>query len=142
MNDSHDALLAPLTQRIAAVSRRWNEMLAAELGAPRMQHFDPSSLLDAGIEAIYEGYALHATASRVLRSDAPEHLRLLIGDWCYAAGLCDVAASGHLDAVSTLADLIANTAMMAEEHPRPEGTPDPREICWDNALQSLAHERD
>ena len=137
-----DALLAPLASRIAAVSTRWKQALAAELGPARVPGLQLGNLLDSGIEAIYEGYALHRNASRVLKSTSSDHLQLLIGDWCYAAGLCDVAASGDLDAVSTLADLIADTAIMAEEQPRPDGTPDPRDICWDEALASLVPGRD
>ncbi len=134
---SQDAQLAPLAQRIGTVSVRWRKALAAELGSARV----PATItapLDAAIEAIYEGYALHEDASRVLRDGTSEQLRLLIGDWCYAAGLCDVAATNDLDAVGTLADLIADTAALAAEGPRPAHGVDVREIRWDTALASLA----
>lgn len=132
-----DARLAVLAQRIGGVSNRWQQAVAAELGAGRV----PPSInapLDAAIEAIYEGYALHEDASRVLRGGTSEQLRLLIGDWCYAAGLCDVAATNDLDAVGTLADLIADTAALAAEGPRPSSGQDLREIRWDEALAELA----
>jgi hypothetical protein len=129
--------LAPLAQRIGAVSERWRQSLAVRWGAPRVPATIPGPL-NGAIEAIYEGYALHEDASRVLASSASHNLRLLIGDWCYAAGLCDVAATGNLDAVETLADLIADTAALAAEGPRAAGAPDPRDIRWETALQSLA----
>lgn len=138
-DDDHatiDADLAPLARRIGAVSPAWNSALAARFGAARIPELRAG--LQPAVEAIYEGHLLHGHASRVVDATASTSMHLLIGDWCYAAGLCDVAATGDVAAVGTLADLIADVASMVAEAPRPDGAPDPREIRWEAALTELA----
>lgn len=127
--------LDQVADRIAAVSPAWRLALAPAAASPRVQAVRGG--LGLGVETIYEGYALHRGAGRVVAGDVDPDLALLIGDFCYAAGLCDVAAAGDLDAVRMLAGLIADTASMALEQPRPEGSPDVRELRWDDALAML-----
>ncbi|MCW3066702.1 MAG: hypothetical protein JWN32_3874 [Solirubrobacterales bacterium] len=61
------------------------------------------------IELIREGYLVHYGTGRVVRTDDPD-LALLAGDRLYALGLARLAALGDLEAVSRLADLIAECA--------------------------------
>ena len=136
-----DAAHAPtdidrLALRIANVSAQWNDAVTDRVAAGQRdaQLRDGLSL---GVEGIREGWLTHIGQSRVLDADTSAGLTLLVGDYCYAAGLCDVAASGDLDAVSTLADLIATTAELALESPRAGDAPDPATLAWDEALAQL-----
>jgi len=58
------------------------------------------------VEAVYEGFLLHAGSSRILDpSDAD--LNILAGDRLYALGLAQLAALGDLASVRELSDVIA-----------------------------------
>lgn len=112
-----------LRERIAAVSPQWQGVLKAE-----STRENPDSGGDVagqirdertgrGVEAIYEGYALHYATAREVSVDASGDLKLLIGDYCYAAGLCEVADAGDIRAVRRLADLISTVATTdTDEH--------------------------
>jgi hypothetical protein len=126
-----------LSARIAAVSPAWKAALATRPPAARRAQV-LADTLGLGVDLIYEGYALHRGTSGMLVDGASADLRLLVGDFCYAAGLCEVAAAGDLAAVRSLADLIADTAVLALEQPRPADAPDPRELRWDGVLADLA----
>jgi len=73
---------------------------------------DPSFAL--GVETIYEGYLLHYGAPRLF---APEDgdTALLLGDYLYAHGLVRIAATGSVDAVYDLAELISLCAQARAE---------------------------
>jgi hypothetical protein len=60
--------------------------------------------------------------------------RVLIGDHCYASGLCDVAASGDLAAIRTLAQLVAEVATVDPSDPLAD---DAREACWTSSIETL-----
>jgi hypothetical protein len=64
------------------------------------------------IEAVREGYLLHygGVGGGRIMSREDEDLALLAGDRLYALGLERLAATGDLDAVHALADLIALSA--------------------------------
>jgi hypothetical protein len=62
------------------------------------------SYREAAVTAIRAGYDLHHSAS-----DDPD-LALLEGDRLYAEGLAELAAAGDLEAVRTMADVIALSA--------------------------------
>jgi hypothetical protein len=66
------------------------------------------------LEAVYEGYLMHYGEPRAFRDMDPD-LRLLAGDSLYALGLERLAASGDLQAVAELADLISGTARAQAE---------------------------
>ena len=70
------------------------------------------------LEAVYEGYLLHYEKPRAFEG-MDEDLRLLAGDSLYALGLEQLAASGDLEAVAELADLISLCAF-AHAEGRPE----------------------
>ena len=58
-----------------------------------------------GVETIYEGYLLHYGRPRLF-APPDEDVGLLLGDYLYAHGLVRIAATGDLDAVTALAELI------------------------------------
>lgn len=59
-----------------------------------------------GVETIYEGYLLHYGRPRLFRP-ADADTALLLGDYLYAHGLVRVAATGSIEAVHDLAELIS-----------------------------------
>jgi hypothetical protein len=65
--------------------------------------------LALGVETIYEGYLLHYGRPRLF-APPDEDVALLLGDYLYAHGLVRIAATGELDAVAALAELISTCA--------------------------------
>lgn len=125
-------LLEQLAGRMAAVSPAWERI--AHAPAHAVSFVDETRLASgvaAGVEAIREGWLLHRGVSRIA-PDASADLALLLGDWCYAAGLCDVTEHGTLTDVRILADLIADVAARADE------PIDALESRWDAAVAALA----
>ena len=59
-----------------------------------------------GVETIYEGYLLHFGRPRLF-APADADTALLLGDYLYAHGLVRIAATGSVDAVNDLAELIS-----------------------------------
>lgn len=104
-----------LAARIARASPAWRAAIATHQAAARgaaQQGATPAG--HDGFALVREGWLLHQAGS-TLAAGADLSLRLLMGDWCYAAGLCDIAQSGDLDAVAELADLIADASAMVAE---------------------------
>lgn len=97
-----------IARRIASVSPRWRDALRDEPAGQPLS----ANVRDA-VETIREGHLLHHGESRVLRADTSAPMKLLIGDYCYAAGLCDIAEARDVPAVRTLAGLIADVSVMA-----------------------------
>jgi hypothetical protein len=95
----------------AAESPLWGEALRSE--PERMYVFGElvPERFALGIETIYEGYLLHYGRPRLF---APEDadIALLLGDYLYAHGLVRIAATGELDAVAALAELISTCAAL------------------------------
>ena len=89
--------LAPARGRARARAR----LLAARRGAVR-----------ARVETIYEGYLLHYGRSRLF-APADADTALLLGDYLYAHGLVRIAATGSVEAVHDLAELISLCAQAA-----------------------------
>lgn len=67
-----------------------------------------------GLETIYEGYLAHYGAPRLF-APRDEETALLLGDYLYAHGLVRVAATGDVQAVADLADLISLCAQVRAE---------------------------
>jgi hypothetical protein len=59
-----------------------------------------------GVETIYEGYLLHYGRPRLF-APADGDTALLLGDYLYAHGLVRIAATGRVEAVHDLAELIS-----------------------------------
>jgi hypothetical protein len=86
-----------------------------------------------GLETIYEGYLVHYGRARVFAAGEAE-TALLLGDYLYAHGLVRIAATGDLDAVAALAELISTCA-----HLRAEDAPGDGE-AWVAAVRRLGAE--
>lgn len=107
-------VLGAVAQRIADVSPAWQDVTVdpAVAGSSNVRDLPRDRLI--GVEAIREGWLLHRRASR-LAADASPDLALLIGDWCYAAGLCEIADHGSLDDIAQLAKLVADVSTRCDE---------------------------
>lgn len=62
-----------------------------------------------GLELILEGFLLHRGRPRHV-DHVPMGAAVLAGDYCYAQGLVRIAATGDLDMVEALGDLVALSA--------------------------------
>jgi hypothetical protein len=86
------------------------------------------------LEAVYEGYLLHYGTPRAFEG-MDEDMRLLAGDSLYALGVERLAASGDLEAVAELADLISLCAFA-----HAEGRPELVEELWAASSRKLSGE--
>jgi hypothetical protein len=73
-----------------------------------------------GVETIYEGYLCHYGRPRLF-APADDELALLLGDYLYAHGLVRIAATGSVDAVAELAELISLCARLRAENTPGDG---------------------
>lgn len=89
-------------------------LAAATVEPPAGAEFHP----DLVVEAIREGELAHYGGARVLDESDPD-LALLAGDHLYALGLAELARREDLEAVATLAAIIARCAQ-AHAEDRPE----------------------
>jgi hypothetical protein len=84
------------------------------------------------LEAVYEGYLLHYETPRAFKGMDAD-LRLLAGDSLYALGLERLAASGDIEAVRELSDLISLCAFV-----QAEGRPELAEELWQATTRVLS----
>ena len=113
----------------AAESPLWGEALRAD---PERVHVFGELVPERfalGVETIYEGYLLHDGRPRLFAPPDGD-VALLLGDYLYAHGLVRIAASGDLDAVAALAELICTCAAL-----RAEGRPGAAEAWIGCALR-------
>jgi hypothetical protein len=73
-----------------------------------------------GVETIYEGYLLHYGRPRLF-APPDEDVALLLGDYLYAHGLVRIAATGDLEAVTALAELISTCAALRADGAEGDG---------------------
>jgi hypothetical protein len=73
-----------------------------------------------GLETIYEGYLCHYGSPRLF-APRDDETALLLGDYLYAHGLVRVAATGEVDAVAELAELISLCARLRAEGAEGDG---------------------
>ena len=125
------SVLDTVAERAAEASPLWASALLPEpRGDLRFSGRCPARHL-LGVETIYEGYLLHHGTSRLFEQDDRE-LALLTGDSLYAAGLREICATGELNAVGALADLIAACAAR-----RGDRDPEPDDGLWDETVARL-----
>ena len=67
-----------------------------------------------GLETVYEGYLIHYGRPRLFAPPDAD-TALLLGDYLYAHGLVRIAASGEVEAVRELAELISLCAHLRAE---------------------------
>jgi hypothetical protein len=79
------------------VDEQRHELVFSPLGPPE---------LALGVETIYEGYLVHYGRSRLF-APPDSDTALLLGDYLYAQGLVHIAATGNVEAVADLAELIS-----------------------------------
>lgn len=127
--DLFDAIAA----EAAAESPLWGEQLRAE--PEREGVFGPlvPERFALGLETIYEGYLVHYGRPRLF-APADADVALLLGDYLYAHGLVRIAATGDLDAVATLAELISTCAHLRAEQAEGDGE------AWVDAVHRLRGE--
>jgi hypothetical protein len=118
----------------AAESPLWREALRPEAEREAVPVFselcgEPHAL---GLETVYEGYLAHYGRPRLF-APPDDDTALLLGDYLYAQGLVRIAASGDVDAVRELAELISRCA-----HLRADGRDGDGEAWVETAL-TLGH---
>jgi hypothetical protein len=102
----------------AAESPLWRDALRPEADREIVPVFselcgEPHAL---GLETVYEGYLAHYGLPRLF-APRDDDTALLLGDYLYAHGLVRIAASGDVDAVRELAELISRCAQLrADDH--------------------------
>jgi hypothetical protein len=122
----------------AAESRLWANALRPEAARETMPVFSPlvpDAKLALGLETIYEGYLVHYGRPRLFLP-ADGDLALLLGDYLYAHGLVRIAATGDLNAVATLAELISTCAHLRAEQADGDGE------AWIEAVRRLGGDPD
>jgi hypothetical protein len=103
------ALFDAIADAAARESPLWGDALRPLAERERVAVFSPlvpDERFALGVETIYEGYLLHFGTPRLFApADGDE--ALLLGDYLFAHGLVHVAATGSVDAVADLAELIS-----------------------------------
>ncbi len=124
------SVLAEVARRASGESPLWRDALVAADGSPAFEGRCPDRHL-LGVEMIYEGHLLHRGRSRLF-SQADPDLALLTGDYLYAAGLREICATGDLEAVAVLAELISACACLGAQ-----GRAEDDDRLWDSAVSAL-----
>jgi len=119
----------------AAADPALREYAVSEPGPDR---FDGSNGLGPDrafvLEAVYEGYLLHYESPRAFEGMDAD-MRLLAGDSLYALGLERLAATGDVEAVQELSDLISLCAFV-----QAEGRPELAEELWLATTRALSRD--
>ena len=113
MQTSAPDLWEAIVDGAAAESPLWRDSLRPEGEREVVAVFselcgEPHAL---GLETVYEGYLAHYGHPRLF-APRDDDTALLLGDYLYAHGLVRIAASGDVDAVSELAELISRCAQL------------------------------
>ena len=106
----------------AAESPLWRDALRPEREREAVAVFSPlcAEPHALGLETVYEGYLAHYGRPRLF-SPPDTDTALLLGDYLYAHGLVRIAASGDVDAVRELAELISLCAHLRAERADGDG---------------------
>jgi hypothetical protein len=128
-------LFDTIAAEAAVESPLWGEALRPD--PERLAVFGPLAppQFALGLETIYEGYLVHYGRSRLF-APGDEETALLLGDYLYAHGLVRIAATGELDAVAALAELISTCAHLKAEQAEGDGD------AWVGAVRRLGGDPD
>jgi hypothetical protein len=121
-----------LVEVVAAADPALAAHAAADPGPGRFEELDATPDRRFVLEAVHEGYLMHYGEPRAY-AGMEEDLRLLAGDSLYALGLARLAATGDLEAVAELSDLISGSAQA-----HAEGRPEAAEALWVRSAGRLA----
>ena len=119
MRTSTADLWTTIASEAGSESRLWSDALRPKDDREPEPVFSPlgEERFGLGLETIYEGYLVHYGRPRLFEP-ADADTALLLGDYLYAHGLVRIAATGELDAVVVLAELISTCAhLRAEQAP-------------------------
>ena len=122
MRTSIPDLWEAIALEAAAESALWRDALRPE------QEREPVEVFSAlcgeqhalGLETVYEGYLVHYGRPRLF-APPDDDTALLLGDYLYAHGLVRIAASGDVEAVRELAELISRCAHLRAEGAEGDG---------------------
>jgi hypothetical protein len=105
-----------LAAAAADESPLWAAALRPQAEQERVAVFSPLAAepYALGFETIYEGYLVHYGRPRLF-APTSDHQAILLGDYLYAQGLVRIAATGDLEAVAALAELISTCAALRAE---------------------------
>jgi hypothetical protein len=100
----------------SAESPLWRDALRPEHDREAVAVFSPlcGEPHALGLETVYEGYLIHYGRPRLFAPPDAD-TALLLGDYLYAHGLVRIAASGEVEAVRELAELISLCAHLRAE---------------------------
>ncbi|HYK07364.1 MAG TPA: hypothetical protein VEW11_06305 [Gaiellaceae bacterium] len=107
-------LFETIAAEAAAESPLWGDALRADPDGVHVFGMLVQERFALGVETIYEGYLLHYGGPRLF-APPDEDVAILLGDYLYAHGLVRIAATGELDAVAALAELISTCAALRAE---------------------------
>ena len=130
---SRTDLFAAIAAEAAAESPLWGEQLRADPEREEIFGALVPPPFALGVETIYEGYLVHYGRPRLF-SPVDDETALLLGDYLYAHGLVRIAATGDLDAVAALAELISTCAHLRAEEADGDGE------AWVAAVRRLGAE--
>ena len=108
-----DELWSAIAVDAAAESPLWGDALAPLHERQLVRVFGDLAPEEyrLGLETIYEGYLLHFGRPRLFAPPDAD-AALLLGDHLYAQGLVHIAATGSVEAVAELAELISTCAAL------------------------------
>jgi hypothetical protein len=108
-----DEIWSAIAAEAAAESPLWRDALAPMHERELVHVFGDLApeRYRLGLETIYEGYLLHYGRPRLF-APSDGDTALLLGDYLYAHGLVRIAASGNVEAVAELAELISTCAAL------------------------------
>jgi hypothetical protein len=124
--------VSALRQIVEAADRSVAEHAVGEPGIGRFEREIADEDRGFVLEAVHEGFLLHYGRPRAF-DGMDADLRLLAGDSLYALGLARLAATGDLEGVAELADLISLSARAEAE-----AAPELVEELWEASLEALA----
>jgi hypothetical protein len=123
-------LFEAIAAEAAAESPLWGDALRAVPERESVFGLLAPERFALGLETIYEGYLVHYGRPRLFEP-ADGETALLLGDYLYAHGLVRIAATGELDAVVALAELISTCAHLRAEQASGDGE------AWVDAVRRL-----